>query len=73
MPSNDVLALSPADAAKALGIGRTNLYRLISAGLIDARRLGGRTVIPATSLRDFLAGLPAAPIRSNRPNKESGG
>ena len=63
VPTNDALALSPADAAKTLGIGRTNLYKLIAAGLIDARRLGGRTIIPATSLRDFLAGLPAAPIR----------
>ncbi len=69
MNPNAPLALSPADAAKTLGIGRTNLYRLIAAGLIDARRLGGRTIIPATSLRDFLAGLPAAPIRS-KPTRD---
>ena len=71
MATNDSLAFSIADAAKTLGIGRTNLYRLIAAGLIDARRLGGRTIIPAISLRDFLAGLPAAPIRPSVPKSSS--
>ena len=71
MDTNDSLAFSIADAAKTLAIGRTNLYRLIAAGLIDARRLGGRTIIPATSLRDFLAGLPAAPIRPSAPKNSS--
>jgi excisionase family DNA binding protein len=58
-----VLTLSVADACRALGIGRTNLYRLIGEQKIEARSLGGRTVIPAESLRAFLASLPAAPIR----------
>ena len=64
MVEDEVLALTVSDACTALSVGKTTLYSLIAAGLIDARRLGGRTIIPATSLRGFLAGLPAAPIRS---------
>ena len=67
MVQDEVLALTVRDACTALSVGKTTLYGLIAAGLIDARRLGGRTIIPATSLRDFLAGLPAAPIRPSVP------
>lgn len=65
MPANDsILAYNTADACMALGVRRTTLYRLIAEGQIEARSLGGRTVIPADSLRAFVASLPAAPIRA---------
>lgn len=51
------------DAARALGIGRSSIYRLIADGKLEARALGGRTVIPAASLQAFVASLPPAPIR----------
>lgn len=51
------------DAARMLGIGRSSIYRLIADGKLDARALGGRTVIPAASLQAFVASLPPAPIR----------
>ena len=61
--NQSVLAYSIPDACKALGIGRTTLYRLISEDRIEALQLDGRTVIPAEPLRAFLAKLPPAKIR----------
>jgi excisionase family DNA binding protein len=61
--SNSVLAYSINDACRALGVGRTRLYSLIAQNKIEARQCGGRTLIPAESLRAFLSSLPPAPIR----------
>ncbi len=55
---NDPLAYAPREASKALGVGLTKLYELIGQGKIEARRCGRRTLIPAESLRQFLANLP---------------
>lgn len=57
------LAYGIIDAARALGIGRSSIYRLIAGGQLEARALGGRTVIPAASLHAFVASLPPASIR----------
>ena len=65
MTTNETtLSYGVLDACNALGIGRTNLYRLIADGRIEARQCGGRTLIPADSLRAFVASLPPAPIRA---------
>jgi excisionase family DNA binding protein len=61
--SPTVLAYTVNDACTALGVGRTRLYGLIAEEQIEARQCGGRTLIPAESLREFLANLPPAPIR----------
>ena len=53
------LAYSVSEAYRALGIGRTRFYELIAEGKIQARRCGGRTLIPADALADFLARLPS--------------
>ena len=63
MNTNAVLAYGVREACDACGIGRTRLYALISEGKIEARQCGGRTLIPAESLRAFVNSLPAAPIR----------
>jgi excisionase family DNA binding protein len=60
------LAFTIADAAKASGLGRTSLYELIGAGKLEARKAGNRTLIPADSLRAYLASLPAADIRTGQ-------
>lgn len=65
--STTVLAYTIADATHALSIGRTKLYALIAEGKIEARQCGGRTLIPADSLKEFLASLPAASIRLTPP------
>lgn len=70
--NTDVLAYPITDACRVIGCGRTTLYGYISAGKIEARSLGSRTVIPAESLHRFVASLPPAPIRV-RPAADHGG
>lgn len=56
----DRIAYPIADACRAVGIGRTNLYRLINEGKLEARKIGGRTLIPAESLRRLINDAPSA-------------
>lgn len=53
-------------ASKVTGLGRTSLYGLIGAGKLEARKAGNRTLIPAESLRAYIASLPAADIRTGQ-------
>ncbi len=50
------LAYSIRDACRISSLGRTRLYQLISEGRLEARKIGKRTLIPATSLRALIAG-----------------
>lgn len=61
------LAHAIPDAARAIGIGRSAVYELIADGRLDARKLGGRTVITDESLRELIASAPKADIRMGRP------
>ncbi|MFL1461610.1 helix-turn-helix domain-containing protein [Roseococcus sp. DSY-14] len=54
------LLLSVAEARALLSVGHTTLYALLARGELKARRLGGRTLVEAASLRAFVAGLPVA-------------
>lgn len=49
------LAVSPEQAAVALGIGRTTVYDLISRGQLRSLRVGRRRIIPVAALETFLA------------------
>jgi excisionase family DNA binding protein len=53
------LAYRPAEAAVALGIGRSRLYELLQAGMIPTRKLGPSTLILRADLLAFLDSLPA--------------
>lgn len=46
------------DLVDALGIGRTKIYTEIASGRLKAKKLGSRTLIPAESVRAYLAQLP---------------
>jgi len=50
------LAFSIREACAASSLGKTTLYSLISAGRLEAVRVGGRTLIPADSLRLLISG-----------------
>jgi excisionase family DNA binding protein len=54
--SPEPLAYSIADTVRVSSIGKTKLYALIKAGKLQARRIGGRTLIPAASLRALIDG-----------------
>ncbi|MFC4254411.1 helix-turn-helix domain-containing protein [Altererythrobacter xixiisoli] len=50
------LAYSVNEACQVSSLGRTRLYQLIAEGRLEARKIGKRTIIPATSLRALIDG-----------------
>ncbi len=48
------------------GLTRSRLYELMSAGDLEARKAGRRTLIVGDSLRSYLQNLPRADIRLGR-------
>jgi excisionase family DNA binding protein len=50
------LAYSIREACDASSLGKTTIYSHISAGRLKAVRVGGRTIIPADSLRLLISG-----------------
>ncbi len=50
-------ALSIAQTARTLGIGRSTLYCLIKEGRLPVRKLGKRTLILRRDLEHFIAAL----------------
>lgn len=55
-PDTPKLAYSVREAVAATSLGRTTIFSHIAAGRLKAHRIGGRTVIPADSLRALIAG-----------------
>jgi excisionase family DNA binding protein len=49
------LLLSIADAANALGVSRTTLYKLIAQAEIRCLAIGRRRLVPKAELEDFIA------------------
>lgn len=45
------IAVSPTEAARALSVGRTTLYRLISEGKLETTKIGTRTLVTMRSLK----------------------
>jgi hypothetical protein len=60
------LAYSVAETCYIVPCGKTKLYELIGEGLLDARSLGGRTIITAESIMRLIASLPTAPIGATK-------
>lgn len=57
---NPKLAYRVDGAAKAIGLGRSRVWALISQGRIAARKIDAATVIPHADLETFLRELPRA-------------
>lgn len=59
-PSGDiVLLLSVADAARALGLGRTKIYELIAAGDIEVVHIGRCARVPLDAVERYVERLRA--------------
>lgn len=54
----DSAALSIAQTARFLGIGRSTLYMIIKEGQLPVRKLGKRTLVMRADLERFIATLP---------------
>jgi excisionase family DNA binding protein len=42
------------DACRRLGIRRSKFYQLVKAGKLEIRKIGSRSVVPASSLTRFV-------------------
>lgn len=49
-------AYSIDDACRITSLGRTRLYQLIAEGRLTVRKIGRRTLVPASALSALLAG-----------------
>ena len=52
--SVEPIAVSPAEAARLAGIGRTTIYVAISSGELSSLKLGKRRLIVVATLRAWL-------------------
>ena len=51
------ILLTPTEAARVLGIGRSKLYELMHAGVLESVHIGACRRIPADALVDLVARL----------------
>ena len=51
------ILLTPTEAARALGIGRSKLYELMQDGVLESVHIGTCRRIPADALSDLVARL----------------
>lgn len=51
------LLLRPEEAADVLGIGRSKLYELLAAGVIESVQIGSSRRVPVEGLHDFVQRL----------------
>jgi excisionase family DNA binding protein len=52
------LTYSLKEAASAIGVGKSTLYKALSDGRLTAVKLGNRTLIPAEALRAWMSTWP---------------
>ncbi len=57
---SEKLVYRPAEVQAALGIRNTKFWALVKSGLLETRKIGSATVVPAESLQAFVENLPKA-------------
>lgn len=50
----DPISVTTAEACRMIGIGKTTLWRLIGSGELETARIGGRVLIPVSSIRSLI-------------------
>lgn len=53
----DKLLLTPEEAARAIGLGRTKVYELLRAGVLESVQIGSARRVPVEALREFVERL----------------
>lgn len=64
VPAVDPVTGTVPDAVRISGLSRSAIYRLAAAGELVLVKAGARTLVRLDSLRGYLAGLPAAKLRT---------
>jgi len=66
-------ALTVAEFCQVVGIGKTTFYSEVRAGRIHPKKIGSKTIVPATEASAFLDRLPDMTNRhSAGPSKRAG-
>lgn len=63
--STEPMTVTVREAVRLSGLSRSELYRRLAAGRIEARKSGSRTLIVTASLRMHLDSLPMARFGKN--------
>jgi excisionase family DNA binding protein len=65
---SEQLGYSVHESAKLAGVGRSTIYEELATGRLRGRKLGRRTIITESDLREWLAALPAMkPSKAGKP------
>jgi excisionase family DNA binding protein len=56
------LLLTPAEAARALSIGRTRVYELMASGQLRSVKIGRSRRIPVAALASFIKAISAESV-----------
>jgi excisionase family DNA binding protein len=59
---SDPILLTPTEAARALGIGRSKLYELMQQGVLESVHIGACRRIPTDALSELVARLRAESV-----------
>ncbi len=79
LPPWEAITLTYATASTISGLSRSSLSAHVARGNVRAKLVGGRTLIIASSLRDFLLNCPDADLTASgtrgkpRPSRGGGG
>ncbi len=55
------IAVSPVEAARLVGLGRTSIYEALSSGALRSLKIGKRRLILVDALRAWLAAHEVSP------------
>ncbi len=55
-PASVPLSVSVEEAARLLGLGRSNLFKLMESGELRSVKVGSRRLVPRRALEELLAG-----------------
>ena len=66
------LVLTVEEAAECLGIGRTLMYALITAGEVESVRIGRLRRVPADALERYVSEAPSSDGRADRRRRSDG-
>ena len=55
---NDLITVDVKDAARITGLSRSKIYELVQNNQIVAKKLGRRTLIEMSVLKDYISSLP---------------
>ena len=69
MQDKDKICYSIIEAASALSIGRSTLFKLLQSGEIKSFKFGARTLITQAELERFVSSLPVANFSAEKSSE----